>query len=167
MESKKAAALLIVLTMVVAAALTVHSFQDPITNDGALYPVMAQVIDGQIDHPHYLPHSAGIVPHPPLYQMSLALIAATLGSDYIYFRLFGVFCALLNCLLIVMNIRLIMPSTAGKCTASTLAIGIYLLNPFGRLGMLVTDIDYAVVAPTLLLACYLGVRYARQGTITN
>ncbi len=167
MESKKAASIVIAIIVIITAALTARSFQDPITNDGALYPVMAQVIDGQIDHPHYLPHSSGIVPHPPMYQMSLALIAMTLGNDFIYFRLFGVFCALLNCVLIVMNIRFILSGRTGAYTASALAIGIYLLNPFGRLGMLVTDIDYVVVAPTLLIACYLSMRYARQPTGAN
>src|SRR5580658_652872 len=128
MESKKAASNVIAIIVIVTALLTARSFQDPITNDGALYPVMAQVIDGQIEHPHYTPHSAGIIPHPPLYQMSLALIAMTAGNDFIYFRLFGVFCALLNCLLIVMTIRLIMTGTRGSYSASALAIGAYLLN---------------------------------------
>jgi len=167
MMQTKTAAVVIMLILILAAALTIRSFQDPITNDGALYPVMAQVIDGQIEHPHFTPHSAGIIPHPPLYQMSLALIAMTAGNDFIYFRLFGVLCALLNCFLIAMNIRLIMTGASGRYTASSLAIGAYLLNPFGRLGMLVTDIDYAVVAPTLLLACYLGIRYSRQPTTSN
>src|SRR5439155_11378571 len=94
--------------ILLTAVLSVRSFQNPITNDGALYPVMARVITGEITHPHYIPHDGGIVPHPPLYQMTLASITLVFGGDLIYYRLFGVFCGLLNCLLIRANVRLIL-----------------------------------------------------------
>src|SRR3989442_12793583 len=107
--------------VVIAAVLSIHAFQNPITNDGALYPVMARVITGEITHPHYQPHDGGIVPHPPLYQMTLALITLVFGGDLIYYRLFGVFCGLLNCLLIRANIRLILARANETGLASVLA----------------------------------------------
>src|SRR5262249_42637967 len=74
----------------------------------------------------------------------------------------GVFCGLLNCLLIRANVRLIMEGREERDLATLLAIATYLLNPFGRIGILVTDIDYVVIPPPLLLLCYLTVRFSRE-----
>src|SRR5437870_4696076 len=116
------AIVVVIFVAFVSALLSYRSFRNPITNDGALYPVMARVLTGEITHPHYKPHEGGIVPHPPMYQMSLTVITLIFGSDLLYYRLFGVLCGLLTCMLIRANVRLIMKGAPNQEAAWVIAI---------------------------------------------
>ena len=126
--------------------------QEPTSNDGAIYPLLARVAVGETSFPGIELEQGKGIWHPMLYQMVLIGLAKTIGSDLIYARIFGFSCGLLNACLLIWLVLLVVPDGPSRTWTVILAIAIYVTNPWGRLGMLHPDIDTTIMPPLLLAA---------------
>lgn len=155
------------VVLAVALIFQMFSISEPITGDASLFSSLQREMVGEIDS-HEIDLKVGVsIWHPMLYQNILFLIGKTIGTDLVYARFFGIFCFILNCLLIFSITSLLFENRRERDYASVLSVSLYALNPLGLQLAMHIDIDNSVLSTVLLLNVLCFLKISNKLTLRN
>jgi hypothetical protein len=127
-----------------------HPLFEPLHGDASLFVVLVQKALGFNRSPLIDLSSGRDIWHPFLYQGLLIITATIFGPNLLTLRLFGLFCLVIDLVLIGKIGCLVTPSQQERRLVTAVACTVFVLQPYALKGALHPDIDTTVLTPLIL-----------------